>query len=97
MLLSVYVCVSRVCSEFDEVGSFSQLIISVKEESQDQHQILDSHMGHIFPDPNKLSSVNFVYVEGLDEPGTVPRLRPENQGKEEKKKREDRRKTTTLR
>lgn len=30
-------------------------------------------MGSIFPDPNKLSSVDFVYVEGLDGLGTIPR------------------------
>lgn len=30
-------------------------------------------MGNIFPDPNKLSSVDFVYVEGLDGLGTTSR------------------------
>lgn len=30
-------------------------------------------MGNIFPDPNKLSSVGFVYIEGLDGLGTISR------------------------
>lgn len=30
-------------------------------------------MGNIFPDPNKLSSEDFVYVEGLHGLGTISR------------------------
>lgn len=31
-------------------------------------------MGHIFPDPNTLSSADFVHVVGSDGPDTISRL-----------------------